>query len=603
MCMGSLTRKSSTVEVNKLSTEVKNNAMACLRDFLPPVKDVGTPEPEVTTQELAAPAATSIAGATVPAHHGITKTLTLPTDSVTGRPDFSAVVKQGENANKFVHATRRSLVEKSRSSLRLAFPSEEEAKELEEKTRQSFQLALEKKLKIAPKEDPNPKYIKYTPANNPNTTRIVKMVSAQADPMEPPRFSQKKAPMNPPSPPVPVLHSPERKLTKEESEAWKIPPVVSNWKNARGYTVPLDKRLAAQGEKEAPPVSDRLAEFADALYKAERQARVDVEKRAQLQRAVSLRQKEERANELRNLASQAREFRRDPTLSGARRIDESPPRPLSLDTPQPPDRTPSIAASEPEPIHSINTTTTTTTRRRRSRFDIGPDGTLSTDRRIDESPPRPPSLGTAQPPDRISSVLASDPEAIVTRRRRSRFDIGPNGSIMPEPSAQPERDEGRQRRDEIRRERRQQRERELKSREIHGGDGPTLKRSKLTRDRDRDLSERIALGQSESKGTGEVMYDQRLFNQGERDAGRGFGAEDGYNVYDKPLMQDRPSSSFLYRPKDGLLGNQAPSARGSAATYREARGNRPVEFERETENDESKDPYGINSFLAAASKK
>ncbi len=512
--------------------------MACLRDFLPPVKEVGTPEPELTTKELTAPAATSIVGAVVPAHHGITKTLALQTDPATGRPDFSAVVKQGENADKYVHATRRSLVEKSRSSLRLGFPSEEEAKELEEKTRLALQAALNKKLKITEKEDPSPKYIKYTPANNPNTSRVVKMMSAQADPMEPPRFSQKKAPMNPPSPPVPVLHSPERKLTKEESEAWKVPPVVSNWKNARGYTVPLDKRLAAQGEKEAPPLSGRLAEFADALYNAERQARVDVEKRAQLQRAVSLRQKEERANQLRNLASQAREFREDP-VAGARRIEESPPR-LPFDTPQPPDRTPSIAAS--------------------------------------------------------------DSEAPATRRRRSRFDIGPNGALMPEPKPEPELDEGRRERDEIRRERREQRERELRSREHHGGDGPTLKRSKLTRDRDRDVSERIALGQSGAKGTGEVMYDQRLFNQGERDAGRGFGAEDGYNIYDKPLMQDRPSSSFLYRPKDGLLGNQAPTARGAAAAVREARGNKPVEFERDTEKTESQDPFGINTFLADANR-
>ena len=28
---------------------------------------------------------------------------------------------------------------------------------------------------------------------------------------------------------------------------WKIPPCVSNWKNAKGYTIPLDKRLAADG--------------------------------------------------------------------------------------------------------------------------------------------------------------------------------------------------------------------------------------------------------------------------------------------------------------------------------------------------------------------
>ena len=70
----------------------------------------------------------------------------------------------------------------------------------------------------------------------------------QVDPMEPPKFNtSKKIPRGPPSPPVPVLHSPTRKLTAKEQQDWKIPPCVSNWKNAKGYTIPLDKRLAADG--------------------------------------------------------------------------------------------------------------------------------------------------------------------------------------------------------------------------------------------------------------------------------------------------------------------------------------------------------------------
>ena len=73
------------------------------------------------------------------------------------------------------------------------------------------------------------------------------MVEAQIDPMEPPKHKHKKVPRGSGSPPVPVLHSPPRKLTVQDQQAWKIPPCVSNWKNARGYTIPLDKRLAADG--------------------------------------------------------------------------------------------------------------------------------------------------------------------------------------------------------------------------------------------------------------------------------------------------------------------------------------------------------------------
>ena len=43
------------------------------------------------------------------------------------------------------------------------------------------------------------------------------------------------------------MHSPPRKVTVKDQQAWKIPPCISNWKNAKGYTIPLDKRLAADG--------------------------------------------------------------------------------------------------------------------------------------------------------------------------------------------------------------------------------------------------------------------------------------------------------------------------------------------------------------------
>jgi len=56
-----------------------------------------------------------------------------------------------------------------------------------------------------------------------------------------------KLPRGPPSPPSAVMHSPTRKVTVKEQQEWKIPPCISNWKNAKGYTIPLDKRLAADG--------------------------------------------------------------------------------------------------------------------------------------------------------------------------------------------------------------------------------------------------------------------------------------------------------------------------------------------------------------------
>ena len=67
------------------------------------------------------------------------------------------------------------------------------------------------------------------------------------DPLEPPKYKHKKVAGGPPSPPVPVMQSPPRKVTVKDQKFWKIPPCVSNWKNIKGYTIPLDKRLASDG--------------------------------------------------------------------------------------------------------------------------------------------------------------------------------------------------------------------------------------------------------------------------------------------------------------------------------------------------------------------
>ncbi len=98
----------------------------------------------------------------------------------------------------------------------------------------------------------------------------------------------KKLPRGPPSPPAPILHSPTRKVTVKEQQDWKIPPCISNWKNAKvcfvyfdyfvltemnlfqGYTIPLDKRLAADGRGlQSTHINENFAKLAEALYTAD----------------------------------------------------------------------------------------------------------------------------------------------------------------------------------------------------------------------------------------------------------------------------------------------------------------------------------------------
>ncbi|CAN0463294.1 unnamed protein product, partial [Hapterophycus canaliculatus] len=76
-----------------------------------------------------------------------------------------------------------------------------------------------------------------------------------------------------------------------------------------------------------------------------------------------------------------------------------------------------------------------------------------------------------------------------------------------------------------------------------------MKKQKLDKEKDRDISEKIALGMHKGSGAkgGADLYDARLFNQS---AGMdsGFGAEDGYGVYSKPMF-NRGEAQSVYKPK------------------------------------------------------
>jgi SNW domain-containing protein 1 len=137
--------------------------------------------------------------------------------------------------------------------------------------------------------------------------RVIRMVEAQVDPMEPPKHLIKKVPRGPGSPPVPILHSPPRKLTVEDKQAWKVPPCISNWKNARGYTIPLDKRLAADGRGlQEVTINNKFATLSESLYVAERKASEDLRIRNQIRKKMAMREKEDRERDLRDMASKAR---------------------------------------------------------------------------------------------------------------------------------------------------------------------------------------------------------------------------------------------------------------------------------------------------------
>ena len=166
------------------------------------------------------------------------------------------------------------------------------------------------KLSVVTNPNQDAKYIRYTPAqqglghNSGSQNRVIRMVEAQRDPLEPPKFKHKKVPAGPPSPPVPVMHSPPRKLSAKDQADWKIPPCISNWKNNKGYTIPLDKRLAADGRGlQEVQINDNFAKLSEALYIAERQARTEVNARNNETMKINMKMKEAKEEELRQMAA------------------------------------------------------------------------------------------------------------------------------------------------------------------------------------------------------------------------------------------------------------------------------------------------------------
>lgn len=193
-------------------------------------------------------------------------------------------------------------------------PDEEEVDETTKKTAAALNLMVNNKVAISnpstlPSQPGGPQYIKYTPSQTGAAhasgagQRIIKMQNLPSDPLEPPKFRHTKVPRGPGSPPVPVMHSPPRPVSREDQANWKIPPCISNWKNPKGYTIPLDKRLAADGRGlQTTVINDKFASLSEALFTAEAKAREAITLRSQMQKELLLKEKAKKEADLRDLA-------------------------------------------------------------------------------------------------------------------------------------------------------------------------------------------------------------------------------------------------------------------------------------------------------------
>ncbi|KAH6788867.1 chromatin protein family [Perilla frutescens var. frutescens] len=248
------------------------------------------------------------------------RTLPLTVDDG-GNSRYDAIVMQGENANKIVFTQYTDLVpifvKDGGEEEDMDVVDEKKQKEIDETT-QETKAVLEKIVNVRlscaqPKNVPqrassHSKFIKYKPSGA--KQRIIRMVEMGVDPLEPPKFKHKRVPKPSSSQPVPVMQSPPRPVTVKDLQDWKIPPCISNWKNPKGYTIPLDKRLAADGRGlQDVEINGNFAMLSEALYVGEQISREAVAARSKVKKEMVMREKEMKDLELRELARKARSGR------------------------------------------------------------------------------------------------------------------------------------------------------------------------------------------------------------------------------------------------------------------------------------------------------
>lgn len=144
----------------------------------------------------------------------------------------------------------------------------------------------------------------------------------------------------------------------------------------------------------------------------------------------------------------------------------------------------------------------------------------------------------------------------------------------------------------------------------------------VSREQNRDISEKIALGLAKPTANKETLLDSRLFNR--ESLSTGFAGEDTYNLYDKPLFHGSSAAAAIYRPKGNNVGNDESfgggteeGIRGELSKDRFSLGNAtrgfegaegaevrdgPVQFEKDTvvALDGTADPFGVEQFMDAA---
>ncbi len=460
-------------------------------------------------------------------------------------------------------------------------------------------------------------YIRYTPQVTKEggpQQRIIRVVEAVVDPLEPPKFRNLKKPPPVSEAPVPVLHSPQRKLTVEDQMNWDIPKSISNWTNPMGYTIALDKRLAADGRGlRENTINDRFAQFSESLLIAEEEARTAVEERARMRQKVADRQKQMENDMLRAAAEEARKgiIPKNPLLTASSQ-DPTDVKNVESDVRETKSQKLSSLSSREE--RENNRKSDSNSERSRSDSD---DSDSSSGSESDSGSGS--SNDSSSESERSTSGRSRD-------RRSSRYRKGRSRSRSAERSRRhrkrsrsrdrrrdskesQEEYKKRKERDMIRREKRKEIERDMRLQ-------ASGKRTKMAREAERDISEKIALGipvsaatkmaNNQNNNNSDSLFDSRLFNKSEGISSGFGGDEEEYNEFTNALFSSSQASK-QYRPKEqdedkfgdaesqirALKGSAAPSSSSSSSGRSRMA---PVQFEADP-SDQSTTKKEVDDFL------
>jgi SNW domain-containing protein 1 len=155
-----------------------------------------------------------------------------------------------------------------------AVPQPLTSQELEEReatTRQKLAMVVAEKTG-ATSTRPKESVVEYQPQLG--TTRVLKVVEKDVDPIAISRIRVKKDQRAPVGDPEPIVRSPTKKSEAiptlpgfggSAADASTLPAAVSNWKNTRSLVISLEQRKLAEGKTVAQPISERHFELDDAL--------------------------------------------------------------------------------------------------------------------------------------------------------------------------------------------------------------------------------------------------------------------------------------------------------------------------------------------------